>query len=36
MWTAVLTDPKYADRTAAVAESGAEIVGIAMTGPSRR
>lgn len=35
MWSAILTDPQYADRTAAVAESAGQIVGIAMTGPPR-
>lgn len=33
MWTAVLTDERYASNTVAVAEVGGRIVGIAMSGP---
>ena len=35
MWTAILTEPEYRDRVAAVAETDGEIVGIAMSGPAR-
>ena len=33
MWEAILTDPQYADRAAAVAEQNGAIVGIALTCP---
>jgi len=33
-WTAVLTDERYRENRAAVAERGGELVGIAMAGPS--
>ena len=32
-WTAALTDPRYAQNRAAVAERNGELVGVAMTGP---
>lgn len=35
MWTAILTDERYAANTVAVAEDDGRIVGIAMSGPSR-
>jgi ribosomal protein S18 acetylase RimI-like enzyme len=33
MWTEVLTDERYRDNRVAVAERGAEVVGLAMSGP---
>ena len=33
-WTAALTDPRYADNRAAVAEADGRILGIAMAGPT--
>ncbi|GAA1122255.1 GNAT family N-acetyltransferase [Arthrobacter flavus] len=33
-WTAALTDPKYAQNTAAVASHEGAVIGIAMSGPS--